>query len=330
MARMLPAERPGRVPRERLSDGRETGSTPGQRLPTTLTHKAEESPVPSCPTVPPRLRLLPKPDRKPLFARYIGIDYSGAATPETPLQGLQVCEAPLDGEPTLVRTTNPRHSHWTRSGLAAWLIERLNEENVPTLVGIDHGFSFPWEYFKKYALSSYWPAFLNNFQKHWPTDADSMTVDCIRYGINGNGGARMGDSRWRRRCEVLCQAKSVFHFDVQGSVAKSTFTGLPWLRRIRKATAGRVHWWPFDGWEPPAGKSVVAEVYPRLFHNGFSQQALGLNPHQFDAYCVAAWTRQADQNGQLWKYFRPELHEVERKMAAYEGWILGVLEIPGQ
>jgi hypothetical protein len=29
-------------------------------------------------------------------------------------------------------------------------------------------------------------------------------------------------------------AKSVFHFDVQGSVAKSTRAGIPWLRFIRQ------------------------------------------------------------------------------------------------
>jgi len=33
-------------------------------------------------------------------------------------------------------------------------------------------------------------------------------------------------------------AKSVFHFDVLGSVAKSTHVGIPWLRYIRER-------WPF-------------------------------------------------------------------------------------
>jgi hypothetical protein len=38
-----------------------------------------------------------------------------------------------------------------------------------------------------------------------------------------NGAARMGNSRWRRLTEERTGgAKSVFHFDVQGSVAKST------------------------------------------------------------------------------------------------------------
>jgi hypothetical protein len=43
---------------------------------------------------------------------------------------------------------------------------------IPTLVGIDHGFSFPLAYFERYRLSSNWQDFLD-FQHHWPTDAES-------------------------------------------------------------------------------------------------------------------------------------------------------------
>ena len=58
----------------------------------------------------------------------------------------------------------------------------------------------------------------------------------------------MGDARWRRLIEERAgRAKSVFHFDVQGSVAKSTMPGIPWLRFIRLRLGDRVHFWPFDG-----------------------------------------------------------------------------------
>jgi hypothetical protein len=36
-------------------------------------------------------------------------------------------------------------------------------------------------------------------------------------------------------------AKSVFHFDVPGSVAKSTHAGLPWLKYLRQKMGERVH-----------------------------------------------------------------------------------------
>ena len=62
-------------------------------------------------------------------------------------------------------------------------------------------------------------------------------------------------------------AKSVFHFDVQGSVAKSTHSGIPWLRYIRDQLGKRVHFWPFDGWDVPAGHSAIAEAYQNLPHH---------------------------------------------------------------
>lgn len=59
-------------------------------------------------------------------------------------------------------------------------------------------------------------------------------------------------------------AKSVFLFDVQDSVAKSTHTGIPWLRKIKEAVGKQVHFWPFEGWKVPPGKSVIVETYPSL------------------------------------------------------------------
>ena len=144
-------------------------------------------------------------------------------------------------------------------------MERLAED-APTLVGIDHGFSFPLRYFEAHGLLPDWPRFLDDFQRHWPTDEDHIYVDFVRDGIAGNGAARMGNARWRRLTEERAGgAKSVFHFDVQGSVAKSTHAGIPWLRFIRQRLGARVHFWPFDGWDIPAGRSAIAEVYPALW-----------------------------------------------------------------
>jgi hypothetical protein len=99
-----------------------------------------------------------------------------------------------------------------------------------------------------------------------------MYVDFIRDGMEGNAAARMGDPKWRRLTEEGTRAKSVFHFDVPGSVAKSTFAGLPWLRFIRGQLGSRVHVWPFDGWAIPAGRSAIAEVYPSLWSRSFPRE----------------------------------------------------------
>ncbi len=119
------------------------------------------------------------------FSRYIGIDYSGAETPTASLKGLRAyvaigSEAPVKVPPP----TSPRR-YWTRRGLAEWLATTFRAE-PPTVVGIDHAFSFPRAYFQKHGLADGW----------------------------------QGSPRWRRLTEQRSgSAKSVFHFGVPGSVA---------------------------------------------------------------------------------------------------------------
>ena len=258
----------------------------------------------------------------PAFHRYIGIDYSGAQTPSSSLKGLRVYAADHTGTPEEVLPPPSPRKYWTRRGIAEWLVESLSEE-LPTLVGIDHGFSFPLAYFEKHGLPLDWPSFLDDFQKHWPTDED-IYVDFVRDGSSGNGAARSGNPRWRRVSELRARtAKSVFHFDVQGSVAKSTHAGIPWLRYIRQHTKDRVHFWPFDGWSVPPNRSAVAEVYPALWSRTFKIE--GRTPDQQDAFAIAKWFQRADSEGSLEKSFRPELEPHDRETAVVEGWILGVL-----
>jgi hypothetical protein len=254
------------------------------------------------------------------FDRHIGIDYSGAETPMSSLKGLSVYMADRNGPPNEVPPPPSPRKYWTRQEIAEWLVEHLPEMQ-PTLVGIDHGFSFPLRYFDKYHLPHDWPAFLDDFQRHWPTDDQYAYVDFVRDGLRGNGAARCGNTRCRRVTEVRAAAKSAFHFDVPGSVAKSTHAGLPWLRYIRLHVPG-VHFWPFDGWDVPAGRSVVAEVYPSLWSRAFAQ--VNRNEHQHDAFSVAEWMRRSDLDGTLADFLAPALAPAERKAAYVEGWILGI------
>ena len=263
------------------------------------------------------------PDQSgPSFRRYIGIDYSGAETPTSSLKGLRIYEANVEILPVEVQPPPSPRKYWTRRGVAEWLVECLSEE-IPTLVGIDHGFSFPLRYFEVNHLEPDWEVFLDDFHKHWPTDEDNTYVDFVRDGLYGNGDARAGNARWRRVTEERARAKSVFHFDVPGSVAKSTHAGLPWLRHIRKNLGGRVHFWPFDGWKIPAGKSALVEVYPSLWSKSFSRE--DRTPDQQDAYAAAAWLQQADHDGSLNKFLKPSLLPGEYSVAEVEGWILGIM-----
>ncbi|MDP1672973.1 MAG: hypothetical protein Q8L65_07635 [Burkholderiales bacterium] len=275
------------------------------------------------------------------FDCFIGIDYSGAEVPTSRLKGLQVYATAPGGLPTQVPTpaiaaaraagvTGSLPRYWTRKEIAHWLIERV-ERSETFIAGIDHGFSFPDSYFRRYGLTD-WPQFLDDFQHHWPTDGDFVYVDFVRDGSLARDGkapppgTRIGDSREFRLCERwTSSAKSVFQFDVQGSVAKSTHAGIPWLRHIRAAVGDRVHFWPFDGWQPPAGKSVIAEVYPSIFRKRYPEaDAVCQTADENDAYAVARWLAEMSGRGELGRYWNPPLSEAERAVAEREGWILGV------
>jgi hypothetical protein len=95
------------------------------------------------------------------------------------------------------------------------------------------------------------------------------------------------------------------------------------LRRIRNEVGDKVHFWPFDGWDVPDGKSVIAEIYPSIFRKRYPKE--DRKPDQQDAYCVARWLTESDERGFLERYFAPPLTDEERKIADLEGWILGIM-----
>lgn len=255
-----------------------------------------------------------------IFQRYLGIDYSGAGTPESGQSGIRVYESFPGGEPGEIRPEKNGSRHWCRAGLAEWLASQLADP-LPTLVGLDHGFSFPEAYFQRHALDGEWREFLRDFRAHWPTDQAGVTVRQVRNGTVGKGEARRGTARWRRVCETSCRAKSVFHFDVPGSVATSTHAGLPWLLKLALEVRA-LHFWPFDGWVVARGKSVVAEAYPSLWSREFPRE--GRTADQHDAYSLCRWMEKVDRERALQDLMEPPQEMWEDPVVIREGWILGV------
>ena len=257
-----------------------------------------------------------------LFKRYIGIDYSGARTPEASLPGLRVFIANGSEIPQEVNPPPSPRKYWTRRGLALWITTILKETS-PTIVGIDHGFSFPIAYFEKYKIQHNWDVFLSDFCAHWPTDTPNTYVDFIRDSILGHGADRTGDRKWRRITEMRApHTHSVFHFDVQGSVAKSTHAGIPWLHYLRRELGASIYFWPFDGWSPPNDSLVIAEVYPSIWRHLYPDE--GRTPDQQDAFAVCRWLQETDRTSDLNRFFNPRLDSNELSIANIEGWILGV------
>lgn len=254
------------------------------------------------------------------FDLHIGIDYAGRETPISRTPGLQVYSASGDEEPRAIRTPkapNGANWNWCRKEIAEWIIEQARSK-VTFIAGIDHGFSFPMNYFQKHKLKT-WTAFLEDFCKHWPTDGDKTKVESFR----AKNLERTGSTEDFRLTEQwTSSAKSVFLFDVQGSVAKSTHAGIPWLRRIKEEVGEQVHIWPFDGWKVPEGRSVIVEIYPALVRNRYDKD--GRTKDQQDAYAIAKWLAEMNKNGFLDRYFDPPLTDKQRRVADLEGWIFGV------
>lgn len=253
-----------------------------------------------------------------MFARHIGIDYSGAEAPVSRLRALRVYESRHGGEAVPVAPFDRGARNWCRKEIARFVRERLLEDE-PCIIGIDHAFSFPLPWFHRNGIDG-WDGFLRHFSEHWPTDRDHMYVDFVRRDRNAEGAATE-----LRLCERWTSAaKSVFQFDVQGAVAKASHAGIPWLKQLRedRRLRARTHFWPFDGFAVDEHRSVVAEVYPSLFRRRYP--ADGRSSDEQDAYAVAMWLKDMDTRGALRDYFNPPLTLPERRQVQLEGWILGV------
>jgi uncharacterized short protein YbdD (DUF466 family) len=254
------------------------------------------------------------------FDLHVGINYSGAGSPTSRSAQLQVYAVAKDQKPAPV--TPPaipegQRWNWCRKEIADWLIE-LAKAGRRFIAGIDHAFSFPVAYFERYGLKD-WDQFLDDFRTHWPTDEPHTYVDFVRE----RNPPRTGSGDEFRLVEMRSHsARSVFRFEGHACVAKSTHAGLPWLRAIRRSVGDRVHFWPFDGWDIPEGRSVLAEVDPSVIRNRYPREAR--TAHQQDAYAVARWLFEEDRKGLLIQYARPTLTDKERRIADLEGWILGV------
>jgi hypothetical protein len=118
----------------------------------------------------------------PVFRRYLGIHYSGAETPDSGLKNLRVYSATPDTPPQEVLPPPGPRKYWSRRELAHWLAQELAGDML-TIVGIDHALSFPLRYFEVHGLPPDWMLFLEDFHRHWPTDAPHTYVDFILNGV---------------------------------------------------------------------------------------------------------------------------------------------------
>jgi hypothetical protein len=249
----------------------------------------------------------------PDFDLYIGVRYSGRKAPKERIDDLLVFAARGDHEPYRELNRDDTEGRFSRQELAEWLLGRLLEDER-VIIGLDHSFSFPQTYMHRHGLES-WPDFLRDFEEHWPTH--QLSVKDLLPGL-----LRLGDPDEQRLTgRWTAFPRSPFQFDLQDNAARATHAGLPWLSYLRRA-GDRVHFWPFDGFVVPSGKSVVTEVRPARLKYRYTRE--GLERQEQEAFAIAAWLQDRDRLELLRPYFSPPLSEAEQKRAQLEGWILGV------
>jgi len=249
----------------------------------------------------------------PSFDEYVGVRYSGRKGPTERLDDLVVFAAIGEAEPWRELNRADGEGRWSRQELAAWLLGKLSEE-ARIVVGLDHAFGFPQSYMLRNDLAS-WEAFLRDFEEHYPTH--QVSVKELLPGLTrlGEEDEQRLTGRW------TAFPRSVFQFDLQDNAARATHAGIPWLSYLRRA-GERAHFWPFDGFEVPEGRSVVAEARPARLKYRYTRD--GLDRQEHEAFAICAWLQERDRLDLLRPYFTPPLSEAEQQRAQLEGWILGV------
>lgn len=287
------------------------------------------------------------------FARFVAIDWSGAAGPRQPGIAVALCE-PGDAAPVLVR---PGHV-WSREEVGDWLLPAAAEAPTlfgfdlsPTLPYADQGAYFPGWHDSPADARDLW-RLIERLTGHEPNLGAQGFVDDPqasryfrrhggrtgdRFGTTGRGRLRVVESASRE--QGLANPYSCFNLVGAAQVGKSCLTGMRLFHRID----GRVPIWPID--PLPGDGSCIVEIYTsiaaiaagvqrgrtKLRDGGSLDKALavlGSKPHRplarysdhaTDALLTAAWLRREAGRDEFWS---PRL--LTASLAATEGWTFGV------
>lgn len=260
------------------------------------------------------------------FEHFVAIDYSGAGAPTAGNPGIAVWEMAADDDaPRIIQDPKRgRRTHWSRSNLHEWICDVVAAQSPRTLIGIDHGFSWPVAAMDAVKQRTWedWLGYMNEKWGRLRSEPISSAKAALSFEQFARADATRSDLRLTEK--FSSSAKSVFNFNGAG-VALSTLAGLPWLDELRRKHREHVHFWPFDHWEPASKKHCIVEIYPSLFSRRYPRPDGVITQHPHDAAATCQWMKEAQQNGWLPSFFSPFLSEGHREQARREGWILGIL-----
>lgn len=234
----------------------------------------------------------------PRFRRVVGVDYSGAGREDQATPALAAWVADRQGVRPL-----EEGRRWSRDALTDRLAEELRRGG--TLVAVDHAFAYSAEVLDALRVRR-WDDLPRRL-------AEAGSLAALRERLPGMAGWRIAD-RWAPGTQDPLGVRTY------RPVAHSTFKGILQLGRLRALAP--FHLWPFDGWDPPAGASVVAEGFPLLVRRRVEATAVGRDERDAEALAAFFWSRA--KAGLLDDYLHPPLTQAEGATARREGWILGL------
>lgn len=269
------------------------------------------------------------------FDGYVGIDWSGAAQPGYAGVAVARC-APGRAAPVLVSPPG-RGRSWTRSAVLDWLRGEL-ATGRRLLIGFDFAFALGGTGRSAMAL---WA----EVEACCLADADLLGS---RYAAGDprfwqRGPRPAGWDARPRPAEQACIAAGLGHpqspYQLIGAkqVGKGALAGMRLLHRLHREASTQVAIWPFDDCAGSDRRSVLCEIYPRLFirRAGFGNAKLRerddlnhvlnalasigvtsgrFDDHQADALVSAAGLRHLADDPALWA----------AGVGQPEGWIFGV------
>jgi hypothetical protein len=284
------------------------------------------------------------------FDGFVAIDWSGATGKR--YRGIAVAEcAPGTDAPNLIQPPDARHP-WTRTQVLDWLDWRIGQGSR-LLVGIDCAFSLPFDTAASYFQHGAGTVFdlWELVEKVCEADSDLFGGAFPRHPAHASGywiGGPKPESLTlgRRRTEDACRAdglgspESPYKLIGAKQVGKGALAGMRLLRALR-LRRGDVAVWPFERTD---GRSVLVEIYPRLFlmRTGWGLRKvrtwadlngclglLGSDPvdtslplptdHDTDALVSAAGLRRLCADPRVWSPAG-----LDERARSREGWIFGV------
>ncbi len=293
------------------------------------------------------------------FQRFIGIDWSGAATDDQRVSLRVVASGPLtDGPTPITPPTSRRAKNWSRQEVLDFLRTELGPDAPPTLVAIDAAIGYPRgtgpALFDAHSFEALSTAVARGLQTHGTaahlidalnqraTDAQLPGVPFFYRGKDLPQRpwhrphhrphaffTHLGISYYRLVETLVPESLSPFYIGPGPTVAYHALTVLHLvhgLQQTRHKGLVDVGFWPLESnWS--SRRHLIAECYPSILPTP-KYPCPSANPHQRDAHRIADWLHHLpSERLQTLLDLRPHSDDASspsRSIARKEGWILGV------